>query len=437
MARSARTLGAAVLVSVVAAGFAAPAPAAPGSPGFGPMIEVPSGYEGQSRCMPKARRGVVAFRRMVMNAYPGTGDFGITRSCSIGGQSEHKEGRAWDWAVDASSTRDRAAVSDLFQWIFAEDRYGNSSARARRLGIMYLIWNRRIWFPYSGWQTYCVQRKRGCVSPSDKGLRHPHTDHVHFSFTWDGAKKRTTFWKASRALVSDVASSRLGGYVLAGANGGIRLAGTGYHGDLSDGFIRSPIAAAAVRPQGDGYWLAARSGKVYAFGAAPELRGARKAEAAIADIEPTSSGKGYWVVSRAGEVFARGDAGDFGSDSSRARIVDLVSSGSGEGYLLLTQGGAVRAFGDAVDLGDVKKYGERAIGIAAPPGVAGYWILTASGRVRAFGDAPALGGPKGWADARSWASRRPRAWAIGSRRIGAGSPPSATPPPNKPSPSAF
>ncbi|GKQ39634.1 hypothetical protein [Streptomyces sp. A012304] len=49
---------------------------------------------------------------------------------------------------------------------------------------MYMIWNRRIWManrPGAGWQPY-----RGA---------NPHTDHVHFSFSWAGARKETSWRK--------------------------------------------------------------------------------------------------------------------------------------------------------------------------------------------------------------------------------------------------
>jgi hypothetical protein len=39
---------------------------------------------------------VLAFRKKVLATYPKTSNAGISRDCSIGGQSEHKEGRAWD-----------------------------------------------------------------------------------------------------------------------------------------------------------------------------------------------------------------------------------------------------------------------------------------------------------------------------------------------------
>ncbi len=362
---------------------------APSSPRFGPLVDAYPSYDGQDTCSPDPKPGVESFRARVMSEYPGTGDFGISRACHIGGRSEHKEGRAWDWAVSASSERDRRAVSDLLDWLFSEDRYGNGNARARRLGVMYLIWNRRIWFPGSGWRTYCVQKKRGCVSPSDGGVRHPHTDHVHFSFTWDGARRHTTFHHVERSLVAS--SSAMGsGYLLVGGNGGVRSHGAEWYGDASEDWFRAPVVASAARPQGDGYWLVGSGGRVYAFGAAPERRGARGAEAPIADIAPSAGGRGYWIVTRAGEVFARGDADEHGEAETESGIVAIAPTPTGAGYWMATSEGAVLTFGDAPALGDVR--GEAWIVDLAPvPAGDGYWLLSESGEVYAFGAATHYG----------------------------------------------
>lgn len=382
------TFGVALLIAATALQLSG-ARSAPSSPRFGPLIEAFPGYHGQDRCSPDPKPGVEAFRAQVMGAYPWTGDFGISRACHIGGQSEHKEGRAWDWAVSASSERDRSAVSDLFDWLFSKDRFGNGNARARRVGVMYLIWNRRIWFPGSGWRTYCVQRRRGCISPSDGGVRHPHTDHVHFSFTWNGARRRTTFHHSKRSLVA--AASTLGsGYLLAGGNGGVRSYGAGWYGDASDGWLREPVVASAERPQGDGYWLVGRGGRAYAFGKARELRGASDAETAIADIASMPTGSGYWIVTRGGEVFARGDAVEYGEPAGTAGIVAIASTPTGAGYWMATSGGRVLPFGDAVTFGDVQ--GEvRIVDLATTTPGDGYWLLSESGDVYAFGAAAHYG----------------------------------------------
>jgi hypothetical protein len=51
---------------------------------------------------------------------------------------------------------------------------------------MYIIWNRRIFRAYNpgaGWEPYSGTN--------------PHTDHIHFSFAWNGARKQTSWWTFS------------------------------------------------------------------------------------------------------------------------------------------------------------------------------------------------------------------------------------------------
>ncbi|MGW3606294.1 coiled-coil domain-containing protein [Micromonospora sp. NPDC005161] len=81
-----------------------------------------------------------------------------------GGPWEHPKGRACDWSLQKSGFR---------SWYNNDTRmYGNNLAafllrNADRLGIYYVIWNRQIWFPATGWKSYS--------GPSN------HTDHVPVS----------------------------------------------------------------------------------------------------------------------------------------------------------------------------------------------------------------------------------------------------------------
>jgi hypothetical protein len=160
------------------------APPLPGA-GTGPLDDL-APYQPQTICSPYARAGVVGFQRIVLASFPKTGSSGITRACSIGGRSEHKEGRAWDWTVSVGRPYDRAAARQVFTWLFRADSRGRRWAMARRLGVMYIIHNRRIWGSYQadeGWRAYVGAN--------------PHTDHVHFSFSWAGARKQTSYWDGS------------------------------------------------------------------------------------------------------------------------------------------------------------------------------------------------------------------------------------------------
>jgi peptidoglycan hydrolase-like protein with peptidoglycan-binding domain len=186
-----------VAASVLASGLAAvestsaeASYAVPPTPtGLPRTIEDIQPYIGQSTCDPVAKPGVVAFRNLLLRTYPDTGSLGITRDCGIGGQSEHKEGRAFDWRVSVYNARQRGEANTLLAWLTRTDAQGHSDAMARRLGIMYMIWNHRIWKVYDprGWQAYS--------GPN------PHTDHVHFSFGWNGARKVTSYWDKTVAPI--------------------------------------------------------------------------------------------------------------------------------------------------------------------------------------------------------------------------------------------
>ncbi|WP_043633738.1 hypothetical protein [Nonomuraea candida] len=157
----------------------------PPTPTFGPAIDGYQPYVGQGMCYATAQPGVDDFRNLLKATY-GRADLGITRGCNQGGQSEHKEGRALDYPFNAFGTGEAAQAAELLHWLLATDQYGNPHALARRLGIMYMIWNRQIWEAYrpnAGWQSY--------TGPD------PHTNHIHFSFGWPGAHRQTTWWSQS------------------------------------------------------------------------------------------------------------------------------------------------------------------------------------------------------------------------------------------------
>jgi len=116
--------------------------------------------------------------------------------------SEHADGRAWDWGIPTG--HGRAEAHTLLSWLFATDPQGNTQAMARRLGVMYVIWQGRIRSTGGGWQPYlpgvCWQAgKGGKVATGNPTLCH--RDHVHISLAWDGAMKRTSFWTGSVAHV--------------------------------------------------------------------------------------------------------------------------------------------------------------------------------------------------------------------------------------------
>jgi hypothetical protein len=146
------------------------------------QVEDYSPYVPQISCDPTPKPGVIAFEQLMLTTFKHGWSGGIIRNCSApgvaGGRSEHKEGRAWDWMLNPNSYADQAAGQQAVSWLLA-----NHAVNARRLGVMYLIWNRRIWSAHmdsDGWRAY------------DYG--DPHVSHIHLSFSWAGAEKRTSWW---------------------------------------------------------------------------------------------------------------------------------------------------------------------------------------------------------------------------------------------------
>ena len=148
-------------------------------------VEQFSPYLGQRSCDPTAKPGVVAFSKLVLSYWGRGGSYGITRACGVGGQSEHKEGRAWDFKLDPDDYADQVVGQRVVDWLLAD-----GAVNARRLGIMYFIWNERIWSAYQredGWRPYSGSNN--------------HFSHIHFSFSWAGAMKRTSWWTGTVAPI--------------------------------------------------------------------------------------------------------------------------------------------------------------------------------------------------------------------------------------------
>lgn len=160
----------------------APTGVAGGAPLSGPVDPTPA-YTPQTSCDPSEKPGLTAFKALLLAQYPASSDWGSSRNCTDDGISEHLEGRALDWHADAANAATFAAAGNVLQWLTANDGY-----EAKRLGIMYIGYNHRIWGAYSasqGWRQL--------------NNSNPHTDHVHFSFTWAGAMKKTSFWTGTAA----------------------------------------------------------------------------------------------------------------------------------------------------------------------------------------------------------------------------------------------
>ncbi|MCA2218295.1 hypothetical protein LDL48_36465 [Wangella sp. NEAU-J3] len=127
--------------------------------------------------------GVREFRDMIMSRIGGTN--GGIFACS---GYEHGEGRAWDWMRQAGDPNQAATVQTVLDWLLATDAAGNPHAMARRLGIGNIIWNRKS---ISLWTS---SAKRWNDYPCDGSPGGCHTNHVHFAFSWAGARQQTTWF---------------------------------------------------------------------------------------------------------------------------------------------------------------------------------------------------------------------------------------------------
>ncbi len=207
------TLATILAVGLTATGATAavPAPIPVPVPVVGPIptpaasAVLPAGIEGLARFVPavscdsRARTGTTRLGTLLVATYPGT-RFGAERSCGSDplATSEHYDGRALDWMVSSRDATGAARAEAVLSWLFATDTAGNPFANARRLGIMYVIWNNNVWGAYrsgDGWRPYSTcATKPGATSDTTC-----HRDHVHFSLSWEGATGRTSFWSGSVA----------------------------------------------------------------------------------------------------------------------------------------------------------------------------------------------------------------------------------------------
>ncbi len=121
-----------------------------------------------------------------------------------------------------------------------------------------------------------------------------------------------------------------------------------YRGAVVGGGLSRPVAGLAVTPSGNGYWLVASDGGIFAFGDAVfrGSTGATRLNQPIVGMAATPSGNGYWLVASDGGIFAFGAVfhGAMGGRCLPDRVVGLATSVKGEGYRMAGRDGLVYAF---------------------------------------------------------------------------------------------
>lgn len=188
-----------VLLALVLGSAALPAQANEDPAPPEPLVSLPKqvdlvdAYEGQVLCDPTPKEGAkqlaAALRRTYGNIWTN-----IPRDCNVSwdrGVSEHKDGRAVDWGVHVR--KGSGKTGDAFaEWVTAND-----GEMARRMGIMYIIWDSAMWRLYDmdrGWAEYSNCQSVRTGSAHDTIC---HRDHMHISMTWHGAGAWSSWYDGS------------------------------------------------------------------------------------------------------------------------------------------------------------------------------------------------------------------------------------------------
>lgn len=172
---------------------------------FAKPIENYAGYQPPTKCIRKARAGIRLLAQHLQSR--GGAHGGISRACPEKATSEHHESRAFDWTLDANRKKDRKLAKEFLREILAADAEGNKHALARRMGIMYIIWNDKQWSAYRGFKktdyvaSSCVKKtKKKTMKKLHKcspTLRH--RDHMHISLTRKAARGKLSWYLAQQS----------------------------------------------------------------------------------------------------------------------------------------------------------------------------------------------------------------------------------------------
>ena len=227
----------------------------------------------------------------------------------------------------------------------------------------------------------------------------------------------TNFFGATGSPQSFPVQEASHGYWLVGSDGGIFSFGTAtFHGSMGGTPLQRPVMAITPTSTGNGYWLVASDGGIFSFGDStyhgslpgiglhPAGSGLpHSLNAPIVGMVPTYTGDGYFMVASDGGVFAFGDAKFEGScpgiGGCAGTAVAVMPDHTGNGYWLVTNTGGVYAFGDAGYYGGPTPSPVHVVdGVATRDGN-GYWLLFSNGVVDNFGDADSFGAPVGYVNA--------------------------------------
>jgi len=185
------------------------------------------------------------------------------------------------------------------------------------------------------------------------------------------------------------------GYWLAASDGGVFAEGsdTGFYGSAGSLRLNKPIVGMAATPDGKGYWLVASDGGIFNYGDAGFYgsAGSLQLNKPIVGMATTPDGKGYWLVASDGGIFNYGDAGFYGSAGSiqlNKPIVGLAATPDGKGYWLVASDGGIFNYGHAGFYGSAGslQLNKPIVAAAGAPDGKGYWLVASDGGIFNYGD---------------------------------------------------
>lgn len=156
----------------------------------------PFGITAPLVCATNVRPGTQAFGDLIHDA-SGYRVIVEPRPCPADGEatSHHHSGRALDVMIDVRTARTKNDGKALLEWLFFRD-----GARVKRLGIVEIIWNDRIWTtamdsanPTPKTRQWRDHRAADCPEDGETAC---HYNHIHFTLSKAGAAQDTTYWTA-------------------------------------------------------------------------------------------------------------------------------------------------------------------------------------------------------------------------------------------------
>ncbi len=196
-----------------------------------------------------------------------------------------------------------------------------------------------------------------------------------------------------------VPSSTPPGYWLVAKDGGVFSFGAPFLGSEGGQSLAQPIAGMAAVPGGGSYNLADASGVAYGFGShASDCTGLTATlNKPVVGIAAAPGGNGCWLAAADGGVFAFGSNATFygsaGSLTLNQPVVGVAAAPGNDGYDLVAADGGVFTYGPGATFqGSMggQHLNEPVVGMAVDPVTGGYWLVAADGGVFSF-DAPFFG----------------------------------------------